>query len=209
MEKWNEFLLHLRREINQQIAARQNIQLRERRVHDEALRRKRHHLPDFGSHAAAVVFLGEEPAHLFRRHVGANIFGIDARARLGNRILVQIGGKNLQRDFFPRLELLHHFLEHHRQRISLLAGGTTRHPRPQHMTMRTEGDERGENFFAQLFPASGIAEETRHADQQFFEQQIQLLRILLQVTDVVADLDDLMDAHAAFDAAVESVFLVE
>ena len=168
-----------------------------------------HHLPDFGSHAAAVVFLGEEPAHLFRRHVGANIFGIDARARLVNRILVQVGGKNLQRDFLPRLVLLHRLLEHHRQRIRFLARGATRHPRPQHMTMRAAGDKRGENFFAQLFPASGIAEETRHADQQFFEQQIQFLRIFLQVTDIVADLVDLMDAHAAFDPAVESVFLVE
>ena len=64
-------------------------------------------------------------------------------------------------------------------------------------------------FLRNCFPGGGIAEETRHADQQFLEEQIQLLRILLQVADVVGDLVDLVDAHAALDPAVEGVLLVE
>ena len=80
--------------------------------------------------------------------------------------------------------------------------------RPQHMTIRTAGDERGKNFFAQLLPAGGVAEETRHADQQLLEKQIQFLRIFPQVADITGELVNLMDAHAPFDAAVESIFFV-
>ena len=62
---------------------------------------------------------------------------------------------------------------------------------------------------AQLFPGGGIAEEIRHADQQLLEEQIQLLRVLLQVADVGRHLVDLVDAHAPLDPAIEGVPLVE
>ena len=42
----HEFLLQLRRQIDQQVAAAQDVQLGEGRVHDEVLRGKDHHLPD-------------------------------------------------------------------------------------------------------------------------------------------------------------------
>ena len=61
----------------------------------------------------------------------------------------------------------------------------------------------------QLLPGRRVAEEARHPDQQLLEEQIQLLRILLQVADVSRDLVDLVDAHAPLDPAVEGVLLVE
>ena len=72
----NQFLLHLRRQIDQQVAAAQDIQLGKGRVHDEVLRRKDHHLPDLFAHPVAALFLGEKPAQPLRRNVGGNVVRI-------------------------------------------------------------------------------------------------------------------------------------
>jgi hypothetical protein len=55
---------------------------------------------------------------------------------------------------------------------------------------------------------AGSRKKARHADQQLLEEQIQFLRVFLQVTDIIGNLANLVDAHAALDPAVESVFLV-
>ena len=62
---------------------------------------------------------------------------------------------------------------------------------------------------AQLLPGGRIAEEVRHPDQQLLEEQIQLLRVLLQVADIGGHLVDLVNAHAALNPAIEGVPLVE
>ena len=91
----HEFLLHLRGEIDQQVAAAQNIQLGKGRVQDEALRGKDHHFPDLRAHPVAVFNFGKEPLEPLRRYVGGNILRINALAGLVNRILVQVGGKDV------------------------------------------------------------------------------------------------------------------
>ena len=57
----NEFLLHLRSEVDQQVAATQNIQLGKRRIHDDALRGKDHHFPDLRAHPVAAFHFDKEP----------------------------------------------------------------------------------------------------------------------------------------------------
>ena len=95
----NEFLLHFRRQVDQQVAAAQDVQLGEGRVHDEVLRRKDHHLADLLAHPVAVFFLDEEPAQPLRRHVGGNVVREEALAGLVDRVLVQVGGEDLQTKF--------------------------------------------------------------------------------------------------------------
>src|SRR2546426_11964532 len=90
----NEFLLHLRGEVDQQVAAAQNIQLGKGRGHDEALRGKNHHLPDLRGHLVTAVNFGKEPVYSLRPYVGGNIRGINALPSFGNRVLVQVGGKD-------------------------------------------------------------------------------------------------------------------
>jgi len=73
MKQRNQFSLHLRGQINQQVAAAQNVQLGEGRVHDEILRRKDHHLADLLAHPVAVFFPGEEPLQPGIRNVGGDV----------------------------------------------------------------------------------------------------------------------------------------
>ena len=92
----NQFLLHLRGQIDQQVAAAQDVQLGKGRIHDEILRRKNHHLANLFAHPVAVFFLGKEPAQPLRRHVGGDIGRKEALAGLVNRVPVQVGGEDLQ-----------------------------------------------------------------------------------------------------------------
>jgi len=74
---------------------------------------------------------------------------------------------------------------------------------------RPAGEQRRDGLLAQLLPGGGVAEEVRHPDQQLLEEQIQLLRVLLQEADVGGHPGDLMNPHAAFNPAVEGVPFVE
>src|SRR5438477_217556 len=58
----NAFLLQLWSEVDQQVAAAQNIQLGKGRVHDEVLHGKDHHFPDLRAQLVAEFNFDKEPA---------------------------------------------------------------------------------------------------------------------------------------------------
>ena len=61
----------------------------------------------------------------------------------------------------------------------------------------------------QSFPRRRIAEKARHADQEFLEEEFQLLGVSLEKPHVLGDPLDLVDAHAPLDPAVDGALLVE
>jgi hypothetical protein len=209
MKQRHELLLHLRSKIDEQISAAQDIQVGKGRIQDKALRGKDNRFPDLRADPVAVFNFDKEPLEPLRRHISGNIGGIDTLAGLVNRILVQIGGKDVQGKFLRGLDTFHSLLEHDSQGICFLPGGAAWHPGPQGLAIRPFGQERWDDAVAQLFPRSAVAKETRHAEEQFLEQQIQFLRVFLQVTDIGGNLVNLVDAHAALDPPVKGVFLVK
>ena len=205
----DQLFLHFRGKINQQVPAAQDVELGEGRVHDEILRRKNDHFANLFAHPVAVILLGEEPLEPCFRQVRGDVGQKEARAGLVNGVPVEVGGKDLDRDFSPGPERLHRLLEHDGQGIGFFAGGAAGHPRAQRLTGRTAREQRGQGVLAQVFPGRGVAEKVCHSDQQFLEEQIQFLRVLLQVADIGRHLADLVKAHAALDPAIECVPLVE
>ena len=109
MKQRNQFLLHLCCQIDQQVAAAQNVQLGKRRFQDEILRREDHQLTNLLAHPVAVFLLGEESLQSGFRNVGGDIGRKDTLPRLFNRVLVQIGGEDLNRKLSLRLELFERF----------------------------------------------------------------------------------------------------
>ena len=69
MERGQRLLLQARLEINQQIAATDEVHARERRVGDEILPREDHHLAQRLADAVAAFLLDEEPPQAFRRDI--------------------------------------------------------------------------------------------------------------------------------------------
>ena len=69
MKQWDQFLLHLRGKIDQQVAATQDIQFGEGRIHDQVLLCKNHHFPDFFAYPVTALFFDKVAIHPLRRHI--------------------------------------------------------------------------------------------------------------------------------------------
>ena len=100
-----QLLLQLRRQVDQQVAAAQDVELGEGRIHDDVLRGKDHHLADLLADPVAALVLDEEPAQALRRHVRGDVGREDALAGLVDGVPVQVGGEDLEREVPGRLEL--------------------------------------------------------------------------------------------------------
>lgn len=110
MKRGNQPLLQLRGQIDEQVAAADDVQLREGWIHDDVLWRKHHHLPDLLAHAEATLLVYEEAPEPLRRDVGCDVVRIQAKARAIDGVPIQIGSKNLQRDVASSLERLNSLL---------------------------------------------------------------------------------------------------
>ncbi len=102
MKERQELFLQFRRQIDQKVAADEDIQLGKGGVHDDVLRGEGHHLPDLLADPVAVLFLDKKPAQALGRNVRGDVGRIDPLAGLVDRVPVQVGGKDLQREILPR-----------------------------------------------------------------------------------------------------------
>ena len=205
----DQFFLHLRVQVDQQVAADQDVELGEGRVHDHVLRGKDHHLADLLAHPVAVLVLDEEPAQALGRDVRGDVGRKDARARLVDGVPVQVGGKDLERKVPGRLDLLQRLLEDHGQGIGLLPRGAAGRPGPQHPAFGMGRQQGRDDLVLQLLPGRRVAEKAGDADQKLLEEQLDFLGILAQKPDIGGDLVDLVQAHAPLDPAVDGALLVQ
>ncbi len=86
MEQGDDFFLQFRREVDQQVAATEHVQFGERRVHDEVLGREHGHFADLLMDAVDAVFLREESAEAFRRHIAYDIGAAGVTRKLAARL---------------------------------------------------------------------------------------------------------------------------
>jgi len=205
----DQLLLGFCTQVDQQVAATQDIELREGRVHDEILRGKDHQLTNLFAHLVAAFGLREEPPKSWLGDIGGDILQVNALARSVDRIRVQVGGEDLHSELPLGVDGLRRLQKHDGQRIGLLSGGTTRHPSSKRLSGRAVGEQGWQGSIPQIIPGSGITEELGHPDQQFTEEEIEFLWVLLQVADVVRELVDLMNPHSALDPAMKRVLLVK
>ena len=86
------------------------------------------------------------------------------------------------------LHRVERLLEDDGERVGLLARRAAGHPGAQHAAVwRRVDSSAGSTSSFKLVPGRRIAKEARDADQQLLEEQVDLLRVLPQVADVVVD----------------------
>ena len=209
MEQRQQLLLQFRFKIDQQVAAANQIEFGERRVRHQILRGENHHVANFLRYPVAAFFLHKEAAQSLFRDILGDVGGVGADARLLDRVFIQIGGEDLQRMVRGGVHPLLRLANRYRQRIGFFAGRAGRDPGAQRAARRVSRQQRRDHLGLELLPDLGVAEEAGHADQQLVKQQRRFLRVLAQVTDIIGDLRQLVQAHAPFDAAVQGVFFVE
>ena len=116
VEERHDSLLQRHVEVDEHISTHHEIQLGERRVHYEILGGENHSLTDFLAHTVrAIVLLNEESIQALFGYVLCDGRRIVSRARLIDRVRVEIRGKDLERTAGRGVRLQKSFFEHHRQ----------------------------------------------------------------------------------------------
>src|SRR5262245_374714 len=126
MEGLEDPLLRRAVQIDQQIAARDQIEVRKRRILDDIVVREENHLAQFAPDPIARAFVMEEALEPLLGHVHDVGVGIETLARRRDRVLVEVGSEYLyvRRLDQPGAE----FGQQHANGIRLLAGGAAGDP---------------------------------------------------------------------------------
>ncbi len=83
-------------QIDEQVAAGDEVEFRERRVLADVLRREDDQFPDFLIEPIVAVFLGEEPLPPFARHVHRDAVRVNPGAGVVDSLAVQVRAENLK-----------------------------------------------------------------------------------------------------------------
>ena len=129
MEQRQELLLRFCDQINHQVAAAKQVQVRKRRINQNILYRKDHAVPDFLSYAKKIPFFDEKALQALRAHLGCDAGWKKAFAGFFDGIFVDIRSEQLQADL-PG-DLVEALAQDNHQRIDLLARGASRNPGPE------------------------------------------------------------------------------
>ena len=204
----DELLLEVRAEVDEEVAAADQIELGERRVLDQVVLREHEHVAEALVHAvgAAVGLEREEAGEALGADVGRDADRIQPGARDGDRAAVEVGREDLHR--LRALERLHRLGDEDRERVRLLARRAARGPEAEHGAARFLGEELREHLVLERVKRLWVAEEARDADQQIPEERLDLGGRLLEELHVVVERLELMDGHAPVDAAVDRARLV-
>ena len=207
MEQQKNLLLRFGAQIDQQVTTGDQVEARERRIGQYILDRKDHHPAQLGHDPIAVLLLGKEAGESHRRHIRRDRFRIVSLAGERDRILVDIGGEDLQPDVSLRgRDLLE---KQHGEGIGLLAGAAAGNPDPQRPIRRMPADEIGDHLLRQQLEGLRVAEEAGDVDQQILGEELELSRILPQQVEIPATVVDAGQRHAPLDPAQQCARLIE
>ena len=211
MEVGNNAVLRFCFEIDQQVAATEQIELGERRVLDDVLHGEHHRVADVFLHLVAGVVLGKEAAQAFRRDVLGDVGRIVTGPRHGDGVVVEVGGVDLNVQFplLPGADLILQLEQEDGDRVGFLAAGATGHPDAEHVVLRLVCQQRWQDGLLERDKGLGVAEKAGDIDQQFPKQQWRLVGVFPQKARIGRFVLDVVQRHAAFDATTNRALLVE
>src|SRR5262245_22545164 len=126
MERFEDALLDGAVQVNQQIPAGDEIEMRERWILDDVVMREQHHLPELALDTVPTRLAVKEALETLLGYVHDIGLGVEAFAGRGDRVFIEIGGEHL---YVGRLDhAVEIFREQHADRVRLLAGGAPRNP---------------------------------------------------------------------------------
>ena len=91
----NQSLLDFRVQVDEEVSAKQEVELGERRVLDQVLHGEHDHFADFLLDAKVAILAHEKALEALRAHVVLNRLGEHTRTRELDRVVVEVGGENL------------------------------------------------------------------------------------------------------------------
>ncbi len=206
MKYRHQLLLQLFRKINQKVAARYQVDAREWRIADHAVRGEDAAIAHLLAKGVADAIAGEKTVDPLRADILQHRRRIARRAGDRDRRIIDIGGEDGK--FRPRFQRRHVLEQQDGDRIGLLAGGAAGHPNADLVGRRLAFEQGRNDLLRQCLERVLVAEKRGDADQQILEEPGHLLMIAAQALDVIVDIAQFEHLHAAFDPTQEGAFLV-
>ncbi len=205
LEELDRLLLKVRIEVDEDVAAGHEVDSRVRRVARHVVRGEDAELANRLRDLVAAGRGSEEPRQPFRRDATERTQRVDRRARLPERLLVDVGPV----DGDPgRAGLVVEKLEQgDGQRVDLLAGRAARHPDPHALPGAAVRHQRRKDGRLQRLEARRLAEERGHADEKILVQRLDRVVVLLEGVGVASQSGVVSEQDAPQDAPLEGCAL--
>jgi hypothetical protein len=206
MEGGQRLALHGRRQIDEDVAAADDVEARERRVAQHVVVREHDVAAQVGRHLEAVAVRPEVRLAQRRRHPRGALGRVDPGAGDVQRRAMHVGREHAeQRHAVARPELLR---DRHGVAVRLFAGRAARDPDPELLLRPERLDQPGQHVPAQPIERLLVAEEARDADEQIAVERPQLRRIGGDAVQVLAQIAGAREQQPALDAAADRAALV-
>ena len=190
-------LLHLRFEVDQEVAATDQVHLGKGGVGDQVLSRERHGFAHrFADLPGGFVHPREEAGQPFRGDIGGDALGVDAAAGDLQRLFVDIGGEDLQSAGVLRRRLI--FEQQHGEGVRLLAGGAAGDPDAQGASASFARMSGAMTSVSRAWKASGSRKNLVTLIKQVAGELLDLVGMFAQVGEVFRDVVEVAQAHAPF-----------
>ncbi len=206
MEEGDEPFLHLRIEVDEEVAADKEVEPGKWGVLDDAVVGEDDHFSETLRHLPAPVKPGEEALEPLFAHLCPDVVGIESGPRLGHGPFVDIGGENLHLSL-PAF-LCQVLFDQHRDGVRLLAGRTAGVPDPNRLFRVSAGEYLRDDFAPEKFERFRVAEEAGNAYEYILAEGLGLLGVFLEDGEILPDPAGLVNRHPPLNPPQDSVSLV-
>ncbi len=206
MEQHQRHALRHLVEIDQQVAAADQVHPGEGRILEQVVRAEDHEAPQLRLDLILAAIEVEIALQQFRIERFGDRLAIDAAAGPLEGGTVDVGRKHLGVEFDAFLARI--FLQRDRDRIGFLARRAAGHPNSHLALRRHVRHDLGKRFFRKHAEGLGIAEIRRDPDQQILAQEVDFVRLPRQLRRVGRKIVDMRHLRAAADPTPDRRFLV-
>ncbi|XXU91230.1 hypothetical protein WME85_26990 [Sorangium sp. So ce1153] len=199
--------LEVAREVDEDVAAQHEVEVRERGALAEVVLAEDGEVADALLHLVAAVERDEVAVDELVRQVLDGGRPVDPAAGEGDRLAVDVGREDAD---VEAVELVAEQLaDQDGERVCLLAGGAPGRPDPQRLVVVPGvGDERGQDHVPEVREELRIAHELGDLDEEAVDQPLVLLGVLGEVVHVLVEGVGVRGRHPAPEPAQDGRLLV-
>jgi len=190
--------LHFWLQVNQHVAATDQVQVRERGIGQEVLLRKHDSLLEAGDDAVVGVLRAEKPAQALSRHVGLDASGIASLPCELDGVLVDVGCKHLQ--VGRHVSLVDLLQKQNGERVCLFSCCTAWHPDPHRLGRAFSLDHLRKHLALEGLKRRRVSKEVCDRDQKILFEGLNLLLISPQQVKIRLQAGDRAELHPALQA---------
>ena len=182
MKQRQHFLLCPRLKVDEQVAAGDEIDARERRVLDDVVLGEDDHLANVWDDLISVALSDEIAREAIGRYSCHRLFAVGGAGSLLQRAAVNVGRKDFDR---PLAQLLHQVGKQDREGVRLFPRRAARDPQPQRSVTRLALQELWKDLFFEHLERLLVSEEPGDFDEQIPIEHVELVPFRLQTPDVL------------------------